>query len=145
LSILASIGLVSAVACADPGTGVGDPIPTAAAEDIAAFIVDIDGTGGWSASAVADRRTGSREFSQTSSCPAGGTRTVTGSGTSSFDAATRVISTEWTTTQTQTRCAFARTRGDRSVTSVIDGQITVTGSASYRLPATLPGERSIVS
>jgi hypothetical protein len=145
LLVAASIGLVSAVACSDRGTGVSDPIPMATAEAIAAFIVDIDGTAGWSASVVADQKTGSREFSQTTSCPAGGTRSVSGSGTSSLDLATRVMSTQWVTTQSQTACAFTNTRGGQTATSVIDGKVAATGSASYQLPATLPGERSIVS
>jgi len=104
---------------------------------MAAFVFDLDAFA--VGAAALGSTAGARSFNRTAPCPAGGTASMSGSSETSTDAATKVVSTKWTHTQTHTACAFTFTRGDKSVTTVIDGKVTAAGSSSFKLPETRGG------
>jgi hypothetical protein len=134
---------LSLAGCAD-ATGPRDETPTqTVAEGIATFLADSDPTSLYAS--ATGTRTGTNQFERTTSCPAGGGQTMSGKGTSSLDEATRVVSSTWTNTHTQDDCAFQRTRGDQTLTVVIDGSVTATGAFSYRLPEQRGDPRVLLS
>jgi hypothetical protein len=133
------------VGCGETGVGPGPEMSVDEAGAIATFLVDADATGGWAAGAITAGTTTSNEFSRTVDCPAGGTRGVSGSGQSSFDPATRIASTSWSSIQFHDECTFVHQRGDRSVTVMIDGSIMVTGSATHLRPESRGEERVLLS
>lgn len=118
---------------------------SAHADVIAMFLADFDATAGAGYGLSMDPRTASRTFTMTMECPAGGTRSVSGTGSSEFDDATRVLSTSWSTTQAHDECAFVHERRGETVTVVIDGSVTATGSASYQLPGERGHHRGLLS
>jgi hypothetical protein len=135
------------LAACDDSTGPQDEeLGAASAEDLATFVVGLDASGGAEYGMTSDpRRTGTHTFTRSGPCPAGGTHTMSGSSTSTFDAATRVLSTTWSHTQTHDDCAVTHKRGDQEITAVIDGSVTVDGSASYEIPETRGAHRKILS
>jgi hypothetical protein len=131
----------------DGSTGPdSDDLGAANIEDLATFVAGLDATGGAAYGMTSDARTGSHNFNRSAPCPAGGTFSMTGSASSSVDPATRVLSTTWSHTQTHDDCAVTHHRRDgREVTSVLDGTVSVNGTASYQLPQTRGEEREILS
>jgi hypothetical protein len=144
---VAALAACITLAACDGSTGPDEEeISAATAEDLATFVVDLDASGGAAYGMTSDPRTGSHTFTRSASCPAGGTHSMSGSSTSSFDPDTRVLSTTWSHTQTHDDCAVIHKRRDGQETkSVIDGAVTVTGSASYELPETRGEPRKILS
>ena len=131
-----TVALAAALALAgcDGGTGPDDrdTVSGEDAEAIAGFVSNVD----FASVGVATLTTtsGTRTYGRTVSCPAGGSVSVSGSGETSRDDATRILSTKWTNTQTHAACAITHTRGDKTVTAVIDGSVTGSGTASWQLP-----------
>jgi hypothetical protein len=145
LGVAALAGSVTLAAC-DGSTGPeDDDLSAASAADLATFVVGLDASGGTAYGMAMDPRTGSQTFTRSATCPAGGTHSMSGSSTSSFDATTRVLSTTWTHTQTHDDCAVIHRRGDQQIKAVIDGTVAVNGSASYQLPETAGQGRTILS
>jgi hypothetical protein len=143
-ALLAGVVVAAGVAgCAADGTGPEERIAPVTAEAIAVFLASTDATAGWAAESLAATRTGTREFSRTAPCPAGGSQTMTGSGTSSHDTAARIFTNSWTTTQSQDRCAFPGREGGPDI--VMHGSVTVTGSATYRVPEERGAGRTILT
>jgi hypothetical protein len=132
-------------ACDGTTTGPEDDAVSARADVIAMFLADFDASGGVGYGLHMDPRSGTRTFSMTSPCPAGGTRSVSGSSASTFDNVAHVLSTTWTTTQSQDACAFEHARRGQAVTVVIDGSVTAAGSASYQLPSERGAPRTLLS
>jgi hypothetical protein len=130
---LFTIGAVSALTGCDGGTGPAGPDLTVEdADAIAGFVSDVDfltlGIMTLTTSA------GTRSLSRTAPCPTGGSVSVSGSSESSTNDQTKVVSTKWSTTQTHAACAISRTRGDQTMTSVVNGSVTTSGSSSLKLP-----------
>jgi hypothetical protein len=137
---------VALTACDGSSTGPeDDDLSAATAQDLATFVSGLDASAGTADDMTLDPRTASRTFSRTASCPDGGTYSTSGSSNSSFDPATRILSTDWEHTQTHDDCAVIHTRGDREVRAVIDGSITVNGAASYLIPESRRHDRTILS
>jgi hypothetical protein len=135
-------GALALSACAD-GLGPDDVISAADAAAVAALLADTDP---WAGVALgSDPGTHSRSFSRTETCPAGGSITVSGSGESTRNAETRVVSRTWSTTHAHSGCTSTRTRGDQQVTVVIDGRVTASGASSWQLPEERGGERVLLS
>ena len=110
----------------------GDDLSPEGAEAIASFLADVDAmTVGVNALAASS---GGRTFTWSRACPAGGSVSVAGGSESTLDEDTRVVSTRWSTTQTHAACAIIHTRGDQSLTAVVNGSVTSTGTSSYQLP-----------
>jgi hypothetical protein len=125
-------GLLVFAAC-DIGTGPGDVTDEAA---IAGFLADMDNAAGWGRDGTSTSA-GPRDLNQTVNCPAGGTHSTTGSGSSTINETTKVLTRNWTTTQAHDDCAFTRTgRDGATVKVVIDGSVTVSGNSTTQLPAT---------
>jgi hypothetical protein len=144
-SVTAFAACLTLAAC-DGTTGPDDDeISAASAEEVAEIVVGLDASGGAAYGMTSDPRTGSQTFNRTATCPAGGTHSMEGSSTSSYNATTRVLSHSWSHTQTHDACAHIQRRGDREVTVVLDGTLTVTGSASYELPETAGQGRKILA
>jgi hypothetical protein len=134
-SVLALAAALALAAC--DGATAPDERDVVSPEDagaMAAFVFDLDAFAVSAASMAS--AAGTRSFNRTAPCPAGGSVSVNGSSESSTDAATKVVSTKWTHTQIHAACAFTYTRGDKSVTSVIDGKVTASGSSSFKPPET---------
>ncbi|MHB1192059.1 MAG: hypothetical protein ACYC6F_03355 [Longimicrobiales bacterium] len=128
----------------DAGTGPGDPeLASEDADAIASFMFDVDALS--VAMANLASATGTRSFTRTAPCPAGGSINVSGSGESSTNQETRVVSTKWTNNHTHAACAITKTRGDRTWTAVVDGSATASGTSSYQLPETRGGQRTLLS
>lgn len=128
----------------DAGTGPddGDLLSSEDVDALAGFMSDVDVL---AVGAMATTATGTRTYSRTAPCPAGGSVSASGSSESTRDDATRVVSTKWTHTQTQAACALTRTRGDKTLTAVIDGSVTANGSSSWRLPESRGGLPTLLS
>ena len=140
---LFTISLFALAGC-DGGTAPDDQDLTSDdADAIASFMFDVDAF----SVAMADLASaaGTRSFTRTAPCPAGGSINVSGSGESSTNLETRVVSTKWTHTNTHAACAITRTRGDRTWTAVVDGSVTGSGTSSYQLPETRGGQRTLLS
>jgi hypothetical protein len=138
--------LVAALALAgcDAGTGPQDvDLTSEDADAIAAFVSDVDflSLGIMTLTATS----GTRSLSRTAPCPAGGSVSVSGSSESATNEQTRVVSTKWSTTQTHAACAISHTRGDKTVTAVVDGGVTTSGTSSYKLPESRGGQRTLLS
>jgi hypothetical protein len=121
----------------DNSTGPEGGLELAAAESMALFLSDVDGTGSFLM--VPDGLVGPHTLDRSRACPAGGSHTVTGSRNRSVDEETRIVSTSWTTVQTHDTCTFTRRHRGEDVTVVIDGSVTAEGSATHQLP-TAPGD-----
>ena len=141
----ALIAALALTGCEEATAPEDEPLSELQAEAVATLLSDVDATGGDFYGLESDARSGSYEFSRTASCPAGGSHGVSGSGTRSLDEASKVLSSTWTTIQTHDDCAVTRTRGDQSVTVVVDGSVTATGSASWQLPPERGQPRQILS
>lgn len=113
------------------------------ADAISSLLADVDAAfTGLSALAAAS---GGRTFSLSKACPAGGTASVSGGSESTLDRDTRVVSTSWSATQTHAACAVTHTRGDKSVTVVLDGSVTSSGASTYQLPEKTGDGRTLLS
>ncbi|MEX1259213.1 MAG: hypothetical protein WEG36_16575 [Gemmatimonadota bacterium] len=139
---LALVASAFLTACGD-STGPEGDITASAAESVALFLADADGTGAFLM--VADGLNGPHTLDRTRPCPAGGSHSVTGSRTRTLDEETRIVSTSWTTVQTHDACTFTRRRGGEDVTVVIDGSVTAEGSATHQLPETPGDGRQVLS
>jgi hypothetical protein len=127
-------------------SGVGPDGPDLTSEDaaaIAGFFSEVEHVSLGTLSLAGT--SGSRTFTWTAPCPAGGSVTVAGSGESSTNQEKRVVSTRWSTTKTSAACAVSRTRGDQTLTAVVDGKVTTSGAASYQLPETRGEARTLLS
>lgn len=145
LSTAALAGTVTLAAC-EGSTGPEDDLSAVSAADLATFLVNLDASGGTAYGMALDPRTGTHNFNRSAPCPAGGTHSMTGSSSSTFDATTRVLSTTWSHAQTHDDCAVIHKRRDgQEIRAVLDGSITVTGAASYQLPETAGQGRKILS
>lgn len=131
LTLLAAASLLTACeGTVDPQPG--DELSADGAAAIASFLADVDAmTVGLNALAAAS---GGRTVTWSRNCPAGGSVSVSGGSESTLDEDTRVVSNRWSTTQTHAACAVIHTRGDKSVTAVMDGSVTSSGTSSYQLP-----------
>ena len=129
----------------DAGTGPDerDLLTSEDADALAAFLSDVEilAVG---VEALASS-TGTRSFTRTASCPAGGSVSVSGSSESTRDDESHVVSTKWSTTQTHAACAIARTREETTVTAVIDGTVTTSGTSSWKLPEKRGDSRTLFS
>jgi len=99
---LASVALiaVSALTGCDTSTVPADPELTSAdANAIAAFMVDMDALA--LAAANLASSTGTRSFTRTAPCPAGGSVSASGSSESSTNEETKVVSVKWSNTHGQ--------------------------------------------
>jgi len=128
----------------DAGTGPGEPeLASEDAAAIAGLISDVDllsvGLAALSATS------GTRTLTRSAPCPAGGSVSVNGSSESARDDKTLIVSTKWSATQTHAACAFTRTRGEQTLTAVIDGSVTTGGNSSYQLPKTRGEPRTLLS
>ncbi len=140
---LFTISLFALAGC-DGGTAPdGQDLTSDDADAIASFMFDMDALS--VAMANVASATGTRSFTRTAPCPAGGSINASGSGESSTNLETRVVSTKWTHTNTHAACAITRTRGDRTWTAVLDGSVTASGTSSYQLPETRGGQRALLS
>jgi hypothetical protein len=146
LSVAALAACVTLAAC-DGSTGPEDDDLTAVgAAELAEFVTGLDASGGTAYGMASDPgRTGTHNFTRSGPCPAGGTHGMSGSSTSSFNATTRVLSHTWTHNQTHDDCAVTHRRGDQTITVVLDGSVTVNGSATYELPETAGQGRKILT
>src|SRR5688572_13991383 len=145
LSVAALAACVTLAAC-DDSTSPDDELSAASAAELAEFVTGLDASGGTAYGMASDPgRTGTHTFTRSGPCPAGGTHGMSGSSTSSFNATTRVLSHNWTHTQTHDDCAVTHTRGDQQITVVLDGSVSVTGAATYELPATAGQPRKILT
>lgn len=142
LALLAAVSLLTACEGALEPNEADDLSPESAAA-ISSLLSDVDALSvGLNALAAAS---GGRTFTRSKACPAGGTVTVSGGSESTLDEDTKVVSTRWSTTQTHAACAVTHTRGDKSVTAVVDGSVTSAGTASYQLPAKRGDGRTLLS
>lgn len=144
--ILASLTLVALLALTgcEGGTGPADEDLTSDdAAAIAGFMFDLDALAVGAANLAAT--TGTRSFTRTAPCPAGGSVSASGSSESSTNPETKVVSTKWTHTQTHSACAISKTRGDQTWTAVMDGKVTTSGNSSYKLPETKGAPRTLLS
>lgn len=138
-----TVSLATLAGC-DDGTGPADPDLTSdEADAIAGYMFDLDAlaVGMMDLAAAA----GKRDFSKTAACPAGGSVSLSGSGQSSTDQETRVVTNTWSTTQTHSACAISKTRGDNTWTAVVDGSVTSSGTSTYKLPESKGGQRTLLS
>jgi hypothetical protein len=133
------------VGCADVPTESVAGLDAEDVESLALFLSEGDAFASWVSTETAHQRSGSGTFSRTVECPAGGTRSFSGSSKQSFDASERVVSVAWSNTQAHQECAFPRRRGQGMVVTVIDGSVMVTGEASYRLPAARGEARTVLT
>lgn len=139
-----TLGSLAFLAGCEDGVGPADPdLSPDDADAIAAFILNVDAL----AVAAADlaSSTGTRSFTRTAPCPAGGSVSASGSSESSTNQETRVVSTKWSNTQTHTACAISKTRGDKTWTAVMDGSLSTSGASSYKLPETRGGQRTLLT
>jgi hypothetical protein len=123
------------VGCVDVTTEPAGRMDAEDVESLALFLAEGDAFASWVSTETTHQRSGSGTFSRTVECPVGGTRSFSGSSSQSFDASERVVTATWSNTQVHEGCAFPRRHGQRRVVTVLDGSVTVTGEASYRLPA----------
>lgn len=145
LGTAALAGLLFFTAC-DDSTAPADPALDDAA--LATFLADFDPAAMWAMGMSMAPHSAAMDFSRsgTFSCPGGGTITMTGTGTSSLDEATRVLSTTWSTTQTHANCAFTHpTRTGTTTTTVVNGTMTASGAASYLVPETRGTGRKLLT
>jgi len=111
--------------------------------EIAAFLADVEALA--SVGVTLESRTGSHSFSRSAPCPAGGEVSVSGSGESVLNGATRVRTNSWSVTQTHAACAIFRERNDTVRVAVINGSVIASGTASYQLPEAPGGARTLLS
>jgi hypothetical protein len=142
----AALTMVSVLALAgcDGGTGPDEASLTSEdADAIAGFMFSVDAL----AVGIADlaSSTGTRSFTRTAPCPAGGSVSVSGSGESSTNQDTHVVSTKWSNTQAHAACAISKTRGDKTMTAVMDGSVTTSGTSSFKLPESRGAERTLLT
>ncbi len=143
---LASLALIASFTLAGCEDGVGPADPDLTPEDadaMAAFILDIDALAVAAANLASS--TGTRSFTRTAPCPAGGSVSASGTSETSTNQDTKVVSVKWSNTQTHSACAISKTRGDKTWTAVMDGSLSTSGASSYKLPETRGGQRTLLT
>lgn len=140
-----TLGSLAFLAGCEDGVGpAADPDLTSdEADAIAGFMFDLDALAVGMANLTAS--TGTKSFSRTAPCPAGGSVSASGSSESSTNQETKVVSTKWTNTQTHAACTISKTRGDKTWAAVMDGSVTTSGASSYKLPETKGAARTLLS
>ncbi len=145
LTVALTLGALAGLGACEGNTGPDDldPMTDDDAAAMASFLSDVDALAVGVAALAST--SGGRTITKTTSCPAGGSVTLNGSSESSLDEDTRVVSGKWSMTQTHAACAVTHTRGDKSVTAVMDGSVTAAGTSSYQLPETRGGSRTLLA
>jgi hypothetical protein len=138
-----ALAAVLLLAACDSATVPDETVTRSEADDIAAFLSDAEDLAG--VAMALEGAQGTRSFTRTTDCPAGGSVSVSGTGESDRDRDTRIVSRTWSVTQIHDNCAMIRVRRGEEVTATINGHVEVTGSSSIQLPEDRSGDRTLLA